>query len=134
MRAVATITQGFRTDIKTGTGHDLVADEPPEQGGGNAGTTAMGLLASALAACTAATVRSYANIKGYQVTRIEVDVDIARRTPAEQKEAGDNARAVRASKKITIEGDITDEQRERMLQVALKCPVNRALTEGVDFL
>lgn len=136
MKAVATLgPEGFRTEIKAdpGLAHTIISDEPEDKGGGNEGPTAMSLLASALAACTAATIRSYANLKGFRVDSIRVEVDAQRRTPSEQNEAGPDAKATLIRKSISVEGDMTDEQKQRMLQVAGKCPVNRALTEGADF-
>lgn len=136
MKAVATLgPAGFRTEIKAdpGLGHTIVADEPEDKGGGNEGPTAMSLLASALAACTAATIRSYANLKGFRLEGVTVEVEALRRTPSEQNEAGPDAKATLIRKKISVQGDMTAEQKERMLKVAEKCPVNRALTEGADF-
>lgn len=135
MKAVATLgPEGFRTEIKVdpGLGHTVVADEPEDKGGGNAGPTAFGLLASALAACTVATIRSYANLKGIKLTRVVAEVDASRRTPSEQNEAGPNAKMAVLHKKITVEGELSDEQRQRILQIAEKCPVNRTLLEGAD--
>lgn len=135
MKAVATLgPEGFRTEIKVDPdlGHSLLSDEPQDRGGTNAGPTAFGLLASALAACTVATIRSYANLKGLKLTRVVAEVDASRRTPSEQNEAGPDAKMAVVHKKITIEGDISDEQRRRILQIAEKCPVNRTLLEGAD--
>ncbi|MCC7508772.1 MAG: OsmC family protein [Planctomycetes bacterium] len=137
MKAVATLgPEGFRTEIRIDPdlGHAVVADEPEDKGGGNAGPTAFGLLASALAACTVATIRSYANLKGIKLARIVAEVDAWRRTPSEQNEAGPNAKMAVLHKKITIEGELSDEQRQRMLQIAEKCPVNRTLLEGADIV
>jgi putative redox protein len=132
MKAIAKLDpEGFRTEITAGD-HNLISDEPVDKGGTNEGPNAFELLASALASCTAATLRAYANHKGLPLEGAVVEVDAVRRTPGEQREAGENAKNVVISKKITLYGDMTDEQRERMLQVAEKCPVNRALLEGVD--
>jgi uncharacterized OsmC-like protein len=135
MKAVVTISgDTFHTDIKAGENleHALVADEPTDRGGENHGPTAMGLLAAALGACTAATVRSYANIKGLELEGVEVEVEVERRKPSEQTEG---AKATTIRKKITIKGDkLTNDQRTRMLEIAEKCPVNKTLQQGVDFL
>jgi putative redox protein len=137
MKATAKLgPRGFRTVIRAGDSleHEFISDEPEEKGGANEGPTAMALLASALAACTAATLRAYANHKGLPLEGVEVEVEAVRRTPSEQNEAGPDARATLVRKQITIQGKyLTEEQKERMLQVAEKCPVNRALKEGVDF-
>lgn len=136
MKAVSTLKgNGFRTAIKAGDRleHAIVADEPVDMGGANEGPTAIGLLAAALGACTAATLRSYANLKEIDLEGVDVEVEARRRKPSEVKEAGEGARSMLITKRITIRGDsITEEQRERMLQIAEKCPVNRALLEGVD--
>ncbi|MCA8911568.1 MAG: OsmC family protein [Planctomycetes bacterium] len=136
MKAHATIgPSGFRTGIRVGEDleHMLVSDEPIEQNGNNEGPTAMGLLAAALGACTAATLRSYANLKGIELEGVDVEVEAVRRKPSEQAAAGEGAKGTLIRKKITIRGDkITPEQRERMLQIAEKCPVNRTLLEGAD--
>lgn len=136
MKAIANITgDSYRTEIKAGEQlqHTLIADEPADQGGADAGPTAMGLLSAALGACTAATLRSYANLKGIPLEGVEVEVDAVRRKPSEQQAAGEGAKPTLIRKKISILGDqITDDQRKRMLEIAEKCPVNRALLLGVD--
>ncbi|MCB9894171.1 MAG: OsmC family protein [Planctomycetes bacterium] len=133
MKAIAEVGQSFRTEIKLGSEleHSLIADEPVAEGGENAGPTAMGLLAASLAACTAATLRSYANHKGIKLEGVTVEVDASRRKPSEQV---DGAKATLVTKKITLRGSLTDEQHARMLEIAEKCPVNKALIQGVDLI
>jgi putative redox protein len=134
MRAIASLGKTFHTNI-TIDQHKLVADEPADAGGKNDGPTAMGLLAAALGACTAATLRSYANHQALPLEGVEVDVEVHRRKPSELKEAGEGAKGTVVTKKITIIGDqLTNEQRVRMLEIAEKCPVNKALHEGADFV
>ena len=108
----------YRVDIRTGR-HELVADEPAAAGGGDAGPPPFGLLASALVACTAMTLRMYAARKGWELAAIEVDVryDIA----------DDGGTMVRT---ITIPADLTGEQRERLAAVAERTPVTLALRSG----
>jgi putative redox protein len=136
MKARASVgASGYRTEINVGEGleHSLVADEPEDKGGQNTGPAAMGLLAAALGACTAATLRSYANLKGIELEGVDVEIEAVRRKPSEQAAAGEGAKSTHIRKKITIRGEnITDAQRERMLQIAEKCPVNRTLLEGAD--
>ncbi len=135
MKAVATLgPQGYRTEISVdpAQAHRIIADEPEDKGGHNEGPTAYGLLASALAACTCATLRSYADLKGLKLDKVVVEVDATRRTPSEQNAAGPDAKMTLMRKKITIEGNLTDQQKQRMLQIAEKCPVNRTLLEGAN--
>lgn len=134
MKAVAKMAAGFRTQVGIGE-HSLISDEPLDKGGTNQGPTAFSLLGAALSACTAATIRFYANLKQYPLEGVEVEADVVRRTPAEQVEAGPTAKAAWLRKKITLKGDkLTAEQREKLLAVAEKCPVYRTLMEGVDVI
>lgn len=133
MKATAILgPQGFRTEVRIGD-HSLISDEPVEKGGGNEGPTALSLLGAALSACTAATLRYYANMKQMPLVGVEVEVEVIRRSPAELTASGPTAKATLTRKKITLIGEsLTAEQRERLLAVAEKCPVNRALIDGVD--
>lgn len=133
MEAKATLgPTGFRTEVRIDE-HVLIADEPVDKGGTNKGPTAFSMLAAALSACTAATLRFYANLKQLPLEGVEVEVEAIRRNPTEQNEAGPTAKATLIRKKITIKGDkLTAEQRDKLIQVAEKCPVYRTLLEGVD--
>lgn len=132
MKATASMgPQGYRTVIRTGQTrtHTLIADEPAGKGD-DAGPTPIEMLAGALASCVTLTLRSYANVKQIPIDGVDVEVEIERRKPTELR---DGERAMLIRKQVTIHGrDITDEQRQRMLLVAEKCPVQRALLEGVD--
>jgi putative redox protein len=112
-------TPAYRVDIMAGR-HDLVADEPAAAGGGDVGPTPLGLLVSALAACTAATLRMYATRKGWPLTTIEVDV----RYDAHDDGPNEIARTV------TVPADLTDEQRERLSAIAERTPVTLAIRAG----
>ncbi len=123
---------GFKIDVAIGN-HHLVSDEPVEKGGTDLGPTAFSLLSAALSACTAATLRYYANLKQIPLEGVEVEVDGVRRTPGEQNAAGPAAKSAIFSKRITLIGEkLTPEQKEKLLAVAEKCPVNRTLLEGAD--
>lgn len=131
MKASATMgPTGYRTQIRTGqkTVHTLIADEPIGKGD-DAGPTPIEMLAGAIASCTTLTLRSYANVKGIELDGVDVDVEIVRRKPSEVK-PGEHDMLIR--KTVNIKGDFTPEQHERLLQIADKCAVLKALTEGVD--
>jgi putative redox protein len=64
-------TPAYRVDIRLGP-HQLIADEPTAQGGGDIGPSPFGLLLSALVACTATTLRMYTTHKGWELATIEV--------------------------------------------------------------
>ena len=101
--------------------HHWLADEPLESGGGNKGPTPTQLLLSSLGACTAITVRMFATRKGWPLTDVEVQLQL----DPESAPAGDG-RDIRRI--ITLQGTLSPEQRERLLDVANKCPIHRLLT------
>jgi putative redox protein len=101
-------------------GHHWLADEPLEAGGANQGPSPTALLLSALGACTAMTVRMYAARKSWPLAGVEVQVEFnPRGAPAE----GNDIRRT-----IGLKGQLTAEQRERLLEIANKCPLHRILT------
>ncbi|HEU0014244.1 MAG TPA: OsmC family protein [Longimicrobium sp.] len=115
---------GLRTEVSVG-GHAFVADEPAQLGGTETGPTPLDYLAAAVGACTAMTVRMYADRKGWPVDDVQV-------TLRHGKVAGAAPGAsYRLEKRIEIAGDLTDEQRQRLLQIAERCPVKLAVERGI---
>ncbi|HEX2381525.1 MAG TPA: OsmC family protein [Acidimicrobiales bacterium] len=109
----------WRVDVRTGA-HQLVADEPAATGGGDTGPTPFGLLLSGLAACTATTLRMYAEHKGWTLTAIEVDV---RYNVADNDEAS-------IDRTITLPADLPTEERDRLADIAERTPVTLAVRRG----
>lgn len=105
-------------------GFPFTIDASLEEGGAALGPNPTRTLEGALAACATMTMRMYANRKGWNVSSIEVRV---RRAEAED----DHAPHV-LEKEINLAGDLDEEQRARMLEIADKCPVHRMVTEGVE--
>ena len=108
----------YRIDLRVGA-HQLVADEPGTAGGGDAGPSPFGLLLSALASCTAMTLRMYAARKGWELTTVEVDVryDVDEEGP-------------RIARTVTVPFDFPAEQRERLADIADRTPVTLAVRAG----
>ena len=107
--------------------HHLVADEPEAQGGTDLGPTPYAYLLAGLGACTAMTVRLYAQRKGWPLG--EVDVVLRHEhAHADDAAAAGVARLERISKEVTLGGELDDEQRARLLEIADRCPVHRTLT------
>lgn len=109
--------------------HRLLADEPEEYGGDDAGPDPYEWLNGALGACTSMTLRMYAERKGWPVAAVAVDVTHDK-THAEDCAHCDEAQAAHVDvfeRSIRIEGDLTDEQRRKMMEIADKCPVHRTL-------
>lgn len=109
----------FAQDIEVG-GHRLRADENTEQGGDNSGPAPHELLLAALGSCTAMTLKVYAERKGWPLRDVRVTV---RGTHA------DGAFAI--TRRLTIDGDLDAGQRQRLLEIADKCPVHKTLAGGI---
>jgi putative redox protein len=127
-----TRTRPFATATDTGTGglatfvtagpSTIVADVSAAQGGLDLGPDPHELVAAGLAACTSMTLRLYANQKGWDISGMHVEVFShfdKEQTPHERFE-----------RVITLEGNLNDEQRERLFQIAEKCPIHKLLTAG----
>jgi putative redox protein len=124
--------RGFRTTLQVG-GHALVADEPLAVGGTDTGPSPYGLISAALASCTAMTLHLYAKQKQLPVTGIRVAVTHAKvhELDDEACEKSDAAKIDRLERTLWIEGDIPDAARQRLLQMAERCPVHRTLQGSV---
>jgi putative redox protein len=124
MRAVARRNGGgFSHDLEI-RNHHMTSDEPKDQGGANAGPSPQELLAASLASCTAVTIEMYAKRKGWDIGEVEVDVDYE---PAQKGSPTKFKMAVRLPK------ELPEEQSERLMQIAAKCPVHRTLEGEVMF-
>ena len=100
--------------------HEWFGDEPLEAGGGGRGPTPHQLVLSGLGACTAITLRMYADRKGWRLKGVTVELQL---NPDGAPAAGGSE----IRRRVTLHGDVTPEQRERLLQVANACPVNKTL-------
>lgn len=119
--------KGYRATIRMGE-HELVADEPKEMGGGDEGPAPYDLLLASLGTCKAITLRMYADRKGWFLGGVIVTLAHNR---VHAKDCEDCETGSGKVDEITVElellGDLTDEQRERLLEIADKCPVHRTL-------
>ena len=122
IKVVARRREGFTHEVEIDTGHTLVIDEPEDRGGADLGPSPTRAAAAGLAACTAITCEMYAERKGWNLGRVECEVEI-------DQGRGSNFEEIRLTLKIPESLD--DEQRERLLVIASKCPVHRALKDGV---
>lgn len=121
----------FGQDISVGP-HLLHADEPPSVGGRNTGPTPYQLLSAGLGACTTMTLRLYAGHKKIPLERVSVDVrhDKIHAEDCESCETRDG-RIDTFEREITLAGDLDAETRQRLLEIADKCPVHRTLHSEV---
>jgi putative redox protein len=110
----------FQVQART-AGGIVVVDEPTAAGGLGSGPNPYDLLSAALGACTAMTVRLYAEHKAWPLTSIRVRV-VHRREALEAQD--------RFAREIVLEGDLSPEQRRRLVEIAEHCPVHRTLERG----
>lgn len=118
MKATARRRHGFTHDVEIEGGHTLVMDEPAEAGGANEGPSPTRTVAAALAACTAVTVEMYADRKGWDLGEIEVEADL---------EYGSKSSIESFIVTLRVPKPLDEEQQRRLLVIAGKCPVHRAL-------
>ena len=111
----------FQVEVEAG-GARFLADEPVEVGGLGSGPTPYDLLSAGLGACTAMTLRLYARRKGIKLHRATVRVGHERQTGSMPEDV--------FIRQIELDGDFTDEQRNRLMEIADRCPVHRTLRGG----
>ena len=112
-------------------GHRLIADEP-RPFGDDAGPSPYDLLLSALGACTSMTVRMYANKKGLPLEQVRVSLRHSRIHAKDCAECETQQGMVdHIDRDIQLIGDLDDDQREKLLAIAERCPVHRTLTSTV---
>jgi len=115
----ATINKEHYACSVTNGAHEVIVDEPVELGGTHKGFAPKGLLMASLASCVAITLRMYVDRKGWAVDKIEVGVNMGI----------ENAQNI-FLEEITCTGDLTEEQKQRLEDIATKCPVSKILTAG----
>lgn len=123
-RVGATETGGGRYQVQANVhGSTFFVDEPIAVGGLGSGPNPYDLIAAALGACTAMTLRLFSNGKGWPLRKVSVSVRHAR---------GSLMARDMFDREISIEGDLDESQRTRLLEVANRCPVHLSLERGSD--
>jgi putative redox protein len=120
---------GYQVEIEA-AGHHLVADESPKDEQPTTGPNPYALLLASLAACKAMTVRLYAERKGIPLEAVDVRLSIHKvyAKDCEDCKSDDDAKVDIIEEELSFEGDLTEEQRERLAWIADRCPVHRTLT------
>jgi putative redox protein len=124
MRATSRRVDGRLEQNVSVRAHHVTVDEPKDHGGDDAGPSPQELLAASLASCTAITIEMYAARKGWDVGDISVDV---------RYEAAQRGSPTRFTMAVELPKELSEDQRERLMQIAAKCPVHRALEGEVMF-
>ena len=124
--------RGFAQTIVAGT-HQFVADEPLKVGGTDTGPGPYDLLLAALGACTSMTVAMYARRKGWPLETVTVSLSHSREHAGDCRDCETKEGLLdRIDRKIQVIGSLTAEQKQRLLEIADKCPVHRTLTSEID--
>ncbi|MBN0988882.1 alpha/beta fold hydrolase [Amphritea pacifica] len=127
-------SDGFTQDISV-AGHHLVADEPVSYGGNYLGPSPYQLVAAGLGACTSMTIRMYARQKKIPLQHVQVDVSHAK-VHADDCASCDtvNGKVDQFERLITLTGELSDEQRQRLLEIADRCPVHKTLEGEISIV
>ena len=119
MKVVARRREGFTHDVEIEGGHTMVIDEPESAGGANLGPSPTRTLGAALAACTAITCEMYAARKGWELGEVEVEVEI------DYDESSGSASGFEVT--LRVPEQLDEDQQQRLLVIAGKCPVHRMI-------
>lgn len=124
----------FTTYMKLGD-HYFVADEPTSFGGNNFGPSPYQYISASLAACTAMTIQMYARRKKWEVLNVTVHVNHSREYALDCESCEDESAKIDTLKReITLEGSLSEEQKNRLLEIADKCPVHRTLQSKTQII
>jgi len=126
-------SDGYLQDINSGPDHHMLADEPEAYGGTDRGMSPYGFLAAGLGACTSMTIRMYARRKGWPLTHVSVDVSHDK-VHAQDARSRAGAQADTFTRVIRLSGDLDETQREKLLEIADKCPVHRTLERSSNIV
>lgn len=115
-------TELYKTEIESET-NLIISDEPKSSGGQDLGFAPNELLASSLAACTAITLRMYANRKGWELTDVKVEVSF---------ETDSLENKFKIVRDIQLLGNLDEDQQARLLIIANKCPIHKILINPIE--
>ncbi len=110
----------YQTIVNSG-GHAIVADEPAKADGTDTGMNPFSLLLASLASCTVITLRMYINRKMWPIDEIKADIEMFKTVSGTQIET-----------KLSFKGEISVEQRDRLLKIADACPVHKILVGSIS--
>jgi putative redox protein len=130
---IVTSLSHLRNEVRYGDGHTFITDEPAGLGGEDAGPDPYTLLLAALGSCISMTVTLYARRKGWPVERVTVRLRQRRLHAQDCAECQTKTDTFihRIERAVTFTGDLTDEQRARLREIAHKCPVHKTLSSEI---
>ena len=118
---------GYQNEIIAGD-HVVFVDEPTDVGGKDTGPNPYELLLGALGACTSITVTMYAKRKKWDLQQVQIDLDLDKNYAQDCADCVENeARLDRVTVRVALRGNLDDQQRERLFDIAKRCPVHQTL-------
>ncbi len=130
--SIETAEGRFQQKLAVGK-HELLADEPLSFGGDDTGPTPYDYLLMALGSCTSMTIKMYADRKGIPLESVHIELEHSRDHVEDCANcSNDENRIDVIDRAITLRGDLTDEQRARLMEIADRCPVHRTLENRID--
>ena len=123
----------LKNEVRYGADHRFITDEPTEMGGDDAGPDPYTLLLAALGSCISMTVTLYAKRKNWPLKRVIVRLRQGRIHAADCQDCknGTEGYVHRIERSVTLEGDLSEEQRSRLQEISHKCPVHKTLTSEI---
>jgi putative redox protein len=135
MAEVIVASIGYLTQEITAGRHRLIADEPLESGGSDAGPDPYSLLLASLGACTSMTLQLYAKRKGWPLEKVEVSL---RHSSIYAKDCEEcitgEGKILRIERYISLTGPLSEAERARLLEIAQRCPVHQALVSEISIM
>lgn len=130
----ADLTTGYAVELRAGD-HVWYSDEPTDVGGTDTGPNPYELLISAVGACTAITISMYCQRKGWDLHSVSAKYELDKVHIDDCADCEDDEKGYidRVRSEIFVEGTFDDEQRERLADIARRCPVHKTLDHGVSF-
>ena len=130
---IVTSLSNLKNEVRYGDDHTLITDEPVEAGGEDAGPDPYTLLLAALGSCISMTTKLYAKRKGWPLERVTVRLRQERIHGKDCVECTNAAEGYvhRIQRAVTFEGNLDEEQRARLQEIAHKCPVHKTLTSPI---
>ncbi len=128
-----TSLQDLQNEVRYGADHAFTTDEPLEAGGHDAGPDPYTLLLAALGSCISMTTRLYARRKDWPLERVTVRLRQRRLHAKDCQECERSTEGFvhRIERTVSFEGELTDEQRARLQEIAHKCPVHKTLSSEI---
>jgi putative redox protein len=130
---IVTSLSNLKNEVRYGADHKLITDEPSEAGGEDAGPDPYTLILGALGSCISMTVTLYAKRKGWPLQRVIVRLRQQRIHAVDCQECINATEGYvhRIERSVTFEGNLSEEQRARLHEIAHKCPVHKTLTSEI---